>query len=66
METVYDDLGDFEKRLKDSRPVGQQEEDSSDEEEAKPMTALDRANEKVRIMVEKLFKAEKTNRELTE
>jgi myosin heavy subunit len=61
MEDLYADIGYFEKKLKYAGPMGQREEDSSDEDV--PVSEMDIVKDKNRVLLEKLYKAQNTVKE---
>lgn len=56
MDGIYQDLDNFDKKLKYAGPLGTHEEDSSDDEP--PMNDMGRMEDKNRVLLEKLYKAQ--------
>lgn len=65
MEEIYQDIGNFEKRLKYTGPIGTKvESDSSDDEP--PLDETGRLQDKNRVLLEKLYKSQNQVKEYKE
>lgn len=58
MDDLYHDIGNFEKKLKYTGPLGQTQQDDSSSEDERPINEMDIIQDKNRVLLEKLYKSQ--------